>query len=278
MNIIEECVSVVVPAYNASRWAESIVTSIKTNSAHVGELILVNDGDKDDFDELVEKVQAYLSLPVLCFSTDGREGPGKARNIGINNASFSYIAFLDCDDQWLPDSLRKRLNLLSLCIDAPFVYSSYYRVSLDGLVTNITRVPAVAKLEMLFATNFIATPSVVIRRSSIGGMRFKQVGHEDYDFWLRLIQASGVTAVGLVEPVIRVVTSAGSVSHVKKDAFRWHYEILRSNGVPLALRIILFAVYAINGLLKRKVFEYKPIFFCSHHITRQWLLRHKLAR
>jgi teichuronic acid biosynthesis glycosyltransferase TuaG len=272
-------VSVIIPVYNASRWAESMAESIQENLATVGELLLVNDGDKEDFAILLGKMQASLNIPIHSLCTRGREGPGKARNIGIDHASFEYIAFLDCDDQWSPNSLEKRLALLKRSNGAPFVYSSYYRLSLDGRVTNLTKVPPLAKLEMLFVTNFIATPSVVIQRASLGNLRFKVIGHEDYDFWLRLIRFAGADAIGLVEPVVNVRTATGSVSSAKTHAALWHYRILISHGIPLALRLLLFAGYCANALLKRKIRLYTPLFFGFDHIMGWWLSqRNKLVK
>ena len=267
--------SIIIPVYNASRWTNSLTESIKTNLEAVGELILINDGDKEDFAILLAKMRASLTIPIFNLNTQGREGPGKARNIGINHASFEFIAFLDCDDQWFPGSLVKRINLLKLSDDAPFVYSSYYRITLDGRVTNITRVPALAKLEMLFVTNFIATPSVVIRLASLGDVRFKEIGHEDYDFWLRLIRFAGKGAIGLVEPVINVRTATGSISSAKTHAALWHYRILRSHGIPLALRLLLFSGYSANALLKRRIRMYTPLFFGFDHIVGRWLTQRK---
>jgi teichuronic acid biosynthesis glycosyltransferase TuaG len=268
-------VSVIVPVYNASRWAESMVVSIKTNMTPVGELILVNDGEDGDFDKLVKIIRESVDITLYSFTTGGGEGPAIARNIGINNSSCKFIAFLDCDDQWLPGSLERRIDMLNKSVFTPFIYSSYYRISLDGEVTNITKVPAVADISMLLVTNFIATPSVVARRASIGEMRFRQIGHEDYDFWLRLIRYAGFPAIGLTEPVINVRTTSGSVSSVKKNAASWHYKILKANEIPLILRLLLFFGYSINGLLKRKIYEYRPLFFGLNHINNWWFLRHK---
>ena len=272
---MKKSVSVVVPVFNASRWAESIAISIETNIVPIGQLILVNDGEEEDFVKLVKYIRAFLSIPINCFTTNGKEGPAIARNIGINQSLLEYIAFLDCDDQWLPRSLEKRLNLLNRVGEAPFVYSSYYRTSLNGQVTNITRVPPEAGMAKLLVTNFIATPSVVVRRTALMDIRFRPVGHEDYDFWLRLIGVSGASAVGLMEPVVNVRTVDGSLSAVKKHAARWHYKILKENAIPLHIRLLLFLGYLINGILKRKIYDYKPLFFGLDLIMKWWIPRFK---
>ena len=271
MKSSSEKVSVIIPVYNASRWAESIVDSINSNFARIGEVLLVNDGDEKDFIEFFKKVQASINIPIRNFSSQGKEGPGKARNIGMDYASFEYIAFHDCDDVWSAGSLEKRLELLDRNDRAPFVYSSYYRINMNGQVTNLTIVPPVAKLENLFVTNFIFLSSVIARRTSVGEMRFKEIGHEDYDFWLRLIIASGANAVGLKNPVCNLRAVHGSVSSVKSQAAKWHYRILRSNDIPLVLRLLLFTSYSINGLLKRKIYKYRPFFFCLDRLVGLWL-------
>jgi teichuronic acid biosynthesis glycosyltransferase TuaG len=264
-------VSVIIPVFNGFRWVASIIDSIQQNLSNIGELILINDGSLDDFLNLEKEIRKLSDFPISCFYTKGKEGPGIARNIGLDNVSFDFIAFLDTDDQWLPGSLEKRLDALVKSKTSPFVYSSYYRITPDGKITNITLVPDSANLESLFVTNFIATPSVIVRRSSLNKMRFKQIGHEDYDFWLRLIHSSGQAAIGVVEPVINVRTASGSVSSVKSNAAIWHFKILSDNCIPVFIRSLLFVGYALNGILKRKRYKYKPLFFGLNHLVSFWL-------
>ena len=264
-------VSVVIPVYNGSRWAESIIETIRGNKEEICEVILINDGDKADFKLLLNKLRSEFGKTIKEMEAGFRTGPGNARNIGLDFAKSEMVAFLDCDDRWCVGSLKKRLELLCANPCAPFVFSSYQRINENGLITNVTSVPNKIGIEQLFVTNFIATPSVVLRKNRLKGTRFKKRGHEDYDFWLRLLKVNNTSAYGLTEPLVFVQTVRDSLSSKKGQAARWHYEILTDFNVPVLLKWLLFSGYALNGWLKRRQRTYRPLFFGVDKLVGLWL-------
>lgn len=263
-----EKASVIIPVYNGLRWGDGIVESISTNEAAVGEIILINDGEKDDFGQLLKKLQNELKVAIRCFHTLGRQGPAVARNKGLDNASCPYITFLDCDDVWLPDSLRQRIQLLKDNSSAPFAYCSTQFMNESGELLNKYQVPVMTSLYTLLVTNYISLPSVVIRRSFLGDMRFPIRGHEDYALWLNLLRIGSSPAVGMQEIGMKVRISFGSVSSNKTQAAHWHFDILKSFGMPLLIRVLLFIGYAMNGVLKKKLKYHRPVFFGLDYIVR----------
>ena len=92
-------VSVVIPAYNSSRYISGTLDSVLSQTLSNREIILVNDGSPDTT-ELESALQPYL--PHFRYFKQENRGPSAARNLGIREARGRYVAFLDSDDLW-PD-------------------------------------------------------------------------------------------------------------------------------------------------------------------------------
>jgi glycosyltransferase involved in cell wall biosynthesis len=101
-------VSVVVPLYNKVKFVTRALNSIARQTWADFEAIVVDDGSTDGSGELA------AGYPDRRFRVIRQEnaGPGAARNRGIDEASGEFLAFLDADDEWLPEYLESSLQLL----------------------------------------------------------------------------------------------------------------------------------------------------------------------
>jgi glycosyltransferase involved in cell wall biosynthesis len=99
-------VSVIMPAYNAAAFiAESIESVLHQTHASL-ELIVVDDGSKDDTAAIVERYAAAdPRVQLIRCRNSGK--PSIARNIGIEHATGDYLSFLDSDDVWHPERLAR---------------------------------------------------------------------------------------------------------------------------------------------------------------------------
>lgn len=101
-------VSVVIPLYNKASYVQRALDSIAHQTFSDFELIVVDDGSTDDGGRIV----ASHPDPRFRLITQTNAGPGPARNRGIAEARGDFIAFLDADDEWLPDYLEESVRLL----------------------------------------------------------------------------------------------------------------------------------------------------------------------
>jgi GT2 family glycosyltransferase len=101
-------VSVIIPLYNKARWVRRSLDSIAAQRLGDFEVIVVDDGSTDGGGEIV------ASYPDRRFRLvrQANGGPGAARNRGIAEARGELIAFLDADDEWLPDFLSHNVSVL----------------------------------------------------------------------------------------------------------------------------------------------------------------------
>jgi glycosyltransferase involved in cell wall biosynthesis len=90
------------------------------------ELLLVDDGSVDGSSRIAKQYAEQNTERVRYVEHPGHENRGMSasRNLGIQNASGEFIAFLDADDVWLPNKLRRQLAILSEHPDAAMVYGA----------------------------------------------------------------------------------------------------------------------------------------------------------
>jgi len=100
-------VSVVIPAFNASRFIRRAIDSVLAQTYRDFELIVVDDGSTDDTGDVV---RSYGKEVRYIYQENAGDGP--ARNTGIEAARGQWIAFLDHDDEWLPRKLELQMALL----------------------------------------------------------------------------------------------------------------------------------------------------------------------
>jgi GT2 family glycosyltransferase len=96
-------ISVIVPLYNKAPYITRCLRSILSQTYGNFEIIVVDDGSTDEGAALV---RAYSDPRIFLISQTNR-GPGAARNRGIARARGELIAFIDADDEWLPQYLEK---------------------------------------------------------------------------------------------------------------------------------------------------------------------------
>lgn len=96
MKKMEEKVSLVIPAYNAATVIERTVESIKRQTYSNWELLIVNDGSKDDTGSIIERIATFDKRIVALHQENG--GEIAARHTGVIHASGEWIMFVDADD------------------------------------------------------------------------------------------------------------------------------------------------------------------------------------
>ena len=97
MNHIMEKASIVIPVYNGENYIVHAVNSCLNQDYDNIEILLINDGSKDNSDRICESMQE--KYPNVKYYYQDNQGQGTARNLGVEKASGKYIFFLDVDDE-----------------------------------------------------------------------------------------------------------------------------------------------------------------------------------
>ncbi len=100
-------IGVVIPAYNAAKHIRRAIDSVLAQRRRPDEIIVADDGSTDDTATIVESYGPGVKL-----IRQANAGASVARNTAVNAATSEWIAFLDSDDEWLPEKLQVQTELL----------------------------------------------------------------------------------------------------------------------------------------------------------------------
>ncbi len=108
-------ISVIIPMYNAEKTIVKALDSVfQQNYNREGfEVIVINDGSEDQSKKIAEQYKAAHPEIHIIIIDQPNGGVSKARNKGLKTAKGDYIAFLDADDEWLPDKTEKQMKFLT---------------------------------------------------------------------------------------------------------------------------------------------------------------------
>ena len=244
-------VSVIIPAYNASKYiANAVHSALEQENIPEGELevIVINDCSPDDIDAAMQPFAEDAAVKYI--KNDHNLGVAETRNRGIRMARGRYIAFLDADDWWEPDKLEAQIRQLEET-KAPLCCSARALHEADGTPAGrIIGVPERITYEMLLHTNTIPCGSVVMPTQIAREFYMSHAElHEDYILWLQVLKKYGA-AVGINEPYLHCRLSEGGKSRNKLRSARMQYGVYGYMGFgPLKSLRYLFS-YAVNGVRK----------------------------
>ena len=132
MTVGRPTVSVVIATYNRAHLIARAIGSVLDQTYTDFEVIVVDDASTDDTEQVVKE---FRDSRVLYARHHENKGGGSARNTGIGLAQGEYVAFLDSDDEWLPNKLRHQVEVLGAMDDSVgLLYSGFVRVYPDGHV------------------------------------------------------------------------------------------------------------------------------------------------
>jgi glycosyltransferase involved in cell wall biosynthesis len=192
----------VIPTADRPRLARRAIASAAGQEAVKVEIIVVDDGAIDST-RIEPAAHDHPGLRVL--RTCGRQGPAVARNRGIAAAKGAWTAFLDDDDYWRPDKLRRQLAAAEAA-GADFAYAAALHVDASGGVLALVEAPSPSDLEALLpdrnaipaaASNVIARTQVL---RTLGGFDETLWHFSDWELCQRL--ARRVPGAAVSEPLV----------------------------------------------------------------------------
>lgn len=211
-------VSVIVPAYKAEAFIARALNSIAAQTALPREVVVVDDGSPDRTAAAAEACREALAPIALRVIRQDNRGAGAARNRAVQEASSTYVAFLDADDEWLAEKLERSLAILK-SENLLLVAHNYDAVTPDGAET---RVDCHARFEegpdafvSLYRKGYLATSTLVTLRDMVieaGGFDETLGNAQDFDLWLTLLAVPGRSFAVFDASLTRYHITAGSVT------------------------------------------------------------------
>ena len=215
---MEAMVSIVVPTYNREKELGRAIHSILQQTYVKYEIIIVDDGSTD---HTMDAVQQFEDDRIRYIRLEQNQGAGHARNVGIQEARYDYIAFLDSDDEWLPDKLR--IQMAKLLSSEEKLGMVYCRMGGRQRHSNARFICPPMELrrevlegelfDKLLLSNVIGTPTLVLRKEcleQVGGFKESLLCLEDWELILRIARH---WRIGFVDEIlVEVHKLDGSIS------------------------------------------------------------------
>lgn len=180
----ETLVSVIVPCYNQGEFLSATLESLITQTYIYWECFIVNDGSKDNSEEVAKSWVSKDERIHYTYKDNG--GPSTARNTGILLAKGDYILPLDADDTISPEYLAKAMHIFS---DYPTTELVYCKADFFGDKKGEWLLPEYSYNQLLIG-NMIFCSCVYRRSAAISvGLYDEEMreGVEDWEFHLRLL-------------------------------------------------------------------------------------------
>lgn len=244
-------VSVIMPVFNACASLDQAIGSVLAQSFRDFELIVIDDGSTDGSASLADDYALADSRVVVIHQPN--QGVAVARNRGLQVATGELVAFLDADDWWHPGKLDVQVQCMH-DLGVKVSYTCYERVDRKGSPLNSVSPPREVDFKAMLIANHIGNLTGMYDRS-LGGEEFKQIGHEDYLFWLEKVRQAG-RAVRVAEstPLAYYRISDSSLSSNKFRAAKWRWNIYRRYlHLNVVSSLSLMVVYALLAAKKRVV-------------------------
>lgn len=212
------------------------------------EILVLDDNSDDDADEVMEQYKDDPRIRYL--KSELHTGVAQTRNRGVSLAQGEYIAFLDADDYWMPDKLKKQLALMR---ETGNVMCSTARelMTPDGTLTgHILPVKKKITYRDLLLHNPINCSSVLIKTEVAREFPMHHDdSHEDYLMWLEVLRKYR-TACAINEPLLKYRISTTSKSGRKLKSAKMTFRVYRYMGYGIIRSLLQFCCYAVFGVIK----------------------------
>jgi len=235
------CVSVIIPTFNRKKLIIKAIDSVMKQSFQNFEILVVDDASTDDTENVIMQLN---NNKVKYYKLDKNSGQCVARNFGIGKAVGKYIAFLDSDDEWLPEKLKLQVSCFDNGHDnlgAVYGYS-YKKDTIKNTTDLIQGNYHRGNIHNKFLEGFCPpTPSIFMVKKEVlqkvNGFDEHLITFVDLDLWLRVSKHFEFDFVE--EPLIIKYEQIGDqyVNNFEKRykgyklfVNKWKNEILRKSG------------------------------------------------
>jgi len=220
-------VSVIIPLFNKAPYIERALTSVFVQTYGDFEVIVVDDGSSDEGPQIV----ANYKDSRINFVKQENAGPGAARNRGLELAQGELVAFLDADDEWLPNYLSESIRRLdeygasvaaitSGYLEHPAGVSRENMWRARGLQDRVVRLTPNTSPKLVTALLAYMSPCTTVARAEVlrrcGGFydRDRCMYAEDAHLWLKVLLNEAV-AVNF-EPLARIHFEASGPTQTRR--------------------------------------------------------------
>ena len=245
-------VSIITPIYNSERFIKQTVDSVLQQSYANFEFIIIDDHSQDSSFDIIN---SYKDKRINIIRLKENVGAGAARNEGIKRANGKYIAFLDSDDIWHKEKLKKQIDFMTF-ENVVFCFSSFYLIDEQGSrVSKYLKALEKVDYKMMLKNNYIGCLTAIYDCKALGKIYMSEERkRQDWGLWLRILTKTKV-ARSIPEPLAYYRVRKDSLSSNKwqllKSNFQFYKEQLGFNSFKSLMKMLCFLFY---------YFQYKVLY------------------
>lgn len=255
MNIDNPLVSIIIPCYNSEDYIIRSIESVLEQTYNNLEIIVIDDMSTDSS---ISKLKMYDSnIKVKIIYSKQKLYTAGARNLGLKFSKGRIVAFLDSDDLWHSDKLKRQVSFMMKNKYA-FCFTGVKKIDEFENDIGLLTVPNSINYNGLLRGNKICCSSVTLDKERINNFEFSSKIKivEDYALWLKILRENHISAYGINEPLTyyRIHKNAKTRNKLYSALDTW--KVLRySEGLSILSSICPFLYYIKDGL--RKYFNLK---------------------
>lgn len=246
-------IDIILPVYNSKYFILDTLRSINNQTYKNWKLIIVDDNSDDGTRELIINFINNSKNKKKFIFLKNRKNKGQAftRNLALKNCKSQYVAFIDSDDIWKRDKLKKQIKFM-LDNKYSFTYSDYITIK-NGII-RIIKVPNFFNYEKFINNTSIATSTMMIEKKILNNIYFPKLKLcEDYYLKCRVLKTNNAYKCPGVYSFYR----------------------LRDNSLQSNRFKVLFAVWNINKDFNKMnlIKNFISIFFITYNSLKKYALR-----
>ena len=212
-------ISIVSPIYNSEKYLGEMLRSVENQTFINWELILIDDRSTDNS---WQKIKKYRNPKIKIVRNKKNLGAGISRNVGTKLAKGRYITFLDSDDLWDKNFLKKTLQFIKYN-NYDFVFTSYYWMNEKGIVKGIFEVPNKINYNEILKSNPISCLTRMYDTKNLGKIYSPSLKiRQDYIFCLNILKKIDY-AFGLNIPLAFRRLRSNSLSNNKFSSAKYQF-------------------------------------------------------
>lgn len=249
----KKLVSIITPSFNCSDTLQETAASILNQSHQYWEWLITDDCSDNETQEVLKILTQSDERIKVFFSTENG-GAAVARNNSISHAKGDFVAFLDSDDLWCSDKLKKQIEFMGDCIN--FSFTAYEIIDDEGRMmgkrVDANQFGAFSYDDMLKKRATLGCSTVMLRQNAFGdiSMPLLRTG-QDYALWLKLLKL-GESAYVLPSTLTKYRIMPNSISRNKLKKARRQWQIYREyEKLSIAKSLESFCFYAWRAIFRR---------------------------
>ena len=219
-----ELVSIIMPTYNCAKFIKETIQSVLDQTYENWELVIVDDCSNDNTKEIVE---SFNDKRIKYKRLEKNSGAAIARTTAMNMAIGNYMAFLDSDDLWKKDKLKKQLEFMKKN-NYNFTCTAYEQIDEEGHKLNkIIKTKKKANYNRILLDCPVGNSTVMYNVDNLGKFEVPNIRKRNDDaLWLQILKKEKFI-YGMPDVLMEYRIRNNSISSNKLSLIKYHWQLYR---------------------------------------------------